>query len=369
MKPNARILVVDDQSIARRSVEALLLKENYHVDLAVDGAEGLAKAAELSPDTILLDVMMPGMDGYEVCRRLKANPLCQPIPVIMLTALSDQENLVRGLEAGADEFLTKPVGGMELRARVRSMLRLKEQHDRLVATMRLREDLSHMVAHDMRNPLAAVLGYAELLQHDPDLTLGPQQYASTIRQSAMRLKHFIDDFLLQAKMEHDRLVLNRTAVDFAPLVARVVENHALTAQSRNIALRVEIHPGARSPVLVDAALCERVVDNLLSNAIKYSPAGRSIVISAEPLAPNDAPGTPGAPGPQVRLRVADQGQGIPAEDRERIFDKYEIVALMEAKTAQIGLGLAFCRLVVDAHGGRIFVESNQPQGSIFTVEL
>ena len=366
MKPNARILVVDDQSIARRSVEALLLKENYQVDLAVNGAEGLAKAAELSPDAILLDVMMPGMDGYEVCQRLKTHPLLQAIPVIMLTALSDQENLIRGLEAGADEFLTKPVGGLELRARVRSMLRLKAQHDRLVATMRLREDLSHMVAHDMRNPLATVLGYAQLLQSDPGLASGPRQFAAAICQSATRLKHFIDDFLLQAKMEHDHLALNRTAVEFGGLVARVAESHALSAQSRNISIAADIRPGSLRPVQVDGTLCERVLDNLLSNAIKYSPPGRAITISAEPLPPN---GTPSAPGSQIRLRLADQGRGIPPEDRERIFDKYEIVALKEAKTAQIGLGLAFCKLVVDAHGGRIFVEPNHPQGSIFTVEL
>ena len=366
MKPNAKILIVDDEPSASKYVEALLVKENYRVAIAVDGVVGLAKVAEFMPDTILLDVMMPRLDGYEVCGRLKANPLYQSIPIIMLTALSDKENLIRGLDAGADEFLTKPIGGMELRARVRSMLRLKEQHDRLVETMRLREDLSHMVAHDMRNPLGAILGYAQLLLDGPGLKPSSQQYATRICQGALSLKHFIDDFLLQAKMEQDRLVLNRTAVEFAALVVRVTENHAFTARARHIALEVNIAPGSLPTVRVDAALCERVLDNLLSNAIKYSPPGRPIVISAEPLT---SAGAPAAPGAQIRLRVADQGPGIPAEHRERIFDKYEILALKEAETAQIGLGLAFCKLVVDAHGGRIFVEPNQPQGSIFTVEL
>jgi two-component system, sensor histidine kinase and response regulator len=366
MKPAAKILVVDDQAIARKSVEALLFNENYQVEFAADGAEGLAKVAELLPDTILLDVMMPGMDGYEVCQRLKSNPLFQAIPVIMLTALHDKQNLVRGLDAGADEFLTKPVGGLELRARVRSMLRLKQQHDRLVDIMRLREDLSHMVAHDMRNPLAAVLGHAQLLLNAPALNARAQEHAGEICKGAFRLKHFIDDYLVQAKMEHDHMVLNRTAVEFDRLVARVAENHALTAQSRNTPLTVAIRPGSLPPVQADAALCERVLDNLLSNAIKYSPSGHPIAISAEPLAHN---GDVAAPGAQIRLRFADQGPGIPSEYRDRIFDKYEIVVMKQANTAQIGLGLAFCKLVVDAHGGRLYVEPNQPQGSIFTVEL
>jgi signal transduction histidine kinase len=366
MKPNAKILIVDDEPSALGYLEALLLRDKYWVETALDGVQGLAKAAEFLPDTILLDVMMPRMDGYEVCQRLKANPLFQSIPVIILTALNDKRSLVRSLDAGADEFLTKPIDGLELGARVRSMLRLKRQHDQLVDIMRLRADLSHMVAHDMRSPLSEVMGYAQLLLAEPGLDSLPQQYATEICRGAVRLKHFIDDFLVQAKMEQHRVVLNRTAVEIDRLVARAIENQSLSAQSRNIPLIVDIPPGSLQPVQVDAALCERVLDNLLSNAIKFSPSGRPVVVSAEPLAQSGSEATPGS---QIRLRFTDQGPGIPPEHRERIFNKYEIVDLKQAQTSQIGLGLAFCKLVVDAHAGHLFVEPNSPQGSIFTVEF
>ncbi len=368
MRKQAVILIVDDEPIARKSIQALLQTEDYHIETAVDGNEALSMAAELMPDTIVMDVMMPGLDGYEVCGRIKANPRLRPIPVIMLTTLNDKQNLVRGLDAGADEFLCKPVGGLELRARVRSMLRLKKQHDQLVATMRLREDLAQMVAHDMRNPLASILGYAELVLLEAGLEEEPRKYAAEIHASAMRLKQFIDDYLVQAKMEEGRIKLNRTAVDVGRLIAKVKDNHAVVAQSKHVFIHVKVDEsgGLGRTVEVDAALFERLLDNLLGNAIKYSMAGTDIEVSAD----FPQPGDPAiAPGTCLRVRFADQGSGVPLEDRERIFEKYEIVALKHAKGSQIGLGLAFCKLVAQAHGGRIYVEPNQPRGSVFTVEI
>lgn len=368
MRNQPVILVVDDEPIARKSIQALLQADEYVIEGAVDGAEALAKIAEIQPDTIVMDVMMPGMDGYEVCSKIKANPQSQHIPVIMLTTLNDKQNLVRGLDAGADEFLCKPVGGLELRARVRSMLRLKRQHDQLLATMQLREDLANMVAHDMRNPLAAILGYTELLQLEPDLSEEPRKYVAEAHASALRLKRFIDDYLVQAKMEEGRIKLNRTPVDMVRLMAKVKENHAVVAQSKHVFIQVAIDEsaGLGKLVEVDAALFERLLDNLLSNAIKYSKAGSDVRIAIDYPKPGDSTA---APGSQLRVRFTDTGAGVPPEDRDRIFEKYEIVALKQAKGSQIGLGLAFCKLVVQAHGGRIYVEPNQPRGSIFTVEI
>src|SRR5512144_383903 len=157
------VLIIDDEHIARAGLEALLAGEGYRLEFATNGQEGLAMAAELVPDVILLDIMMPDMDGYEVCRRLRDTPKLRAIPIIIISALSDKESLVRGLDAGGDEFLSKPVTGLELRARVRSMLRIRRQHKELQYLLQMREQLANMVVHDMRTPLQVIMSYADLL--------------------------------------------------------------------------------------------------------------------------------------------------------------------------------------------------------------
>src|SRR5262245_5502577 len=134
MDKQAQILVVDDERTARDTLEAFLYPENYHLLFATNGFEALNCLQTFEPDVILLDVMMPGLDGYEVCQQIKANEAWRHIPLILITALNSKAEVVRGLDTGADEFLSKPVNGYELRARIRSMLRIKRQHDQLAAS-------------------------------------------------------------------------------------------------------------------------------------------------------------------------------------------------------------------------------------------
>ncbi|MEM7347188.1 MAG: hybrid sensor histidine kinase/response regulator [Chloroflexota bacterium] len=363
MHTPARILIVDDEAAARDTLGAFLSLDNYDVFFAADGLDALEQCARISPDVILLDVMMPGMDGFTVCERLKSDKRWQHIPIILASALSRKEDITQGIESGADEFLVKPISGFEVRVRVRSMLRIKQQFDELSSTLRLREDLASMIVHDMRSPLTSILGVSELMLFRGDFDDTQKKDIELIHKLSNRLNSFTNDLLMLAKMENDQIILNRSDCDANLLINETIESFKMLAESRAINLTVDLSEQDPPPISLDANLFRRVMDNLISNALKVSPPDSTLTLQVNhPIREPDQP-------PYLQVKVIDEGPGIAVEDRERIFDKFEIVALKQSGAPQIGLGLAFCKLVVEAHDGRIFVEDNYPQGSIFTLEL
>lgn len=359
------VLVVDDEPNGFAVIEALLHREGYDLFYVSSGSEALERLDAIVPDAILLDVMMPEMDGIEVCRRIKSDREHQHIPIIMVTALSSKEDLARCLEAGADDFISKPVNGLELRARVRSMLRLKQQYDALKATLQMREDMSNMVIHDLRNPVASILLSNELLLAHNHPQGKELQRLEVIRSSAQKLNSLINDLLMLAKMESGKLVLNPTKVDLNALATTVISDFQEISHSRDIRLEVKLSK-AEPWILADANLIYRVLDNLLSNAVKFSPKGSTIKVRID--CPKNSGGKGKDTSPKATIQVIDEGSGVSEELQQRIFEKFETGSAI-AGTFQIGLGLTFCKLVTEAHGGKISVSSNQPKGAIFTVEL
>ncbi|RME74524.1 MAG: sensor histidine kinase [Chloroflexi bacterium] len=359
MNDVSTILIVDDEQIARDVLEGHLHREGYMLVFATKGHEAFEYLEQVPPDLVLLDVMMPDIDGFEVCRRIKNDPRWRHIPVIMVTALGSKEDLVRGFDAGADDFLNKPVDAVELRARVRSMLRIKRQYDELQEALRLREDMAKMIVHDMRTPLTSIIGFSELMQMLDDLPEAACDYLERITEQAYRLEAFLNDMLLLAKMEAGQPLLHPSVVDPVQIIIAAIKAQKIVAESRRISLETDLPPGGRM-VTLDANLFRRVVENLLSNAIKFSPPEGRVTVRLRY--------TDGGPY-QLCLQVLDEGPGVPPDKREEIFDKYRIVDFQRRGVLQVGLGLAFCKMVVDAHQGRIYVEDNQPSGSIFTVEL
>ena len=364
-KPMPRILIVDDEPRTLYATEMLLYDEPYEVLFADCGASALALIAVQPPDVIVLDVMMPDMSGYEVAAKLKADPDLRAIPIILATALGRKEDVISGLEAGADEFLTKPIHGPELRARIRTMLRIKQQYDELQDNLRLREEMADMIVHDMRSPISALHIFIELLQRIEDLPPDALRLSERIRTQAYRLNSFLGDLLLMAKMNAGKLALQRSYVDPAILVEITAEQYREMAASRDIKLALDL-PDKAGEVLLDVRLMERVLDNLVSNALKYAPSGTAVTLRlAYPPAANGA-----ASGAQrMRLQVIDQGPGIPEEYQESIFDKYEVVHTQRDHGPQVGLGLALCKSVVDAHDGSICVTNQEPSGAVFTLEI
>lgn len=360
----ASLLVVDDEPDNFDVIEILLSGEPYQLYYAASGRRAIDRLPTIRPDVILLDAMMPDLNGLEVCQQLKADPTWQHIPIIMVTALNSKEDMAHCLEAGADDFVSKPVNCTELRARVRSMLRIKRQYDQLQmalksmqATLQWREDLSHMIVHDLRSPVSNILVTSELMLR-ADLSGRQQQRAERIMLAGQQLRFLTDDLLLMARLEAGKLSLNPTDTDPVTIAAQVLADFQPLAQEKSIQL-LDQFPAEGAALPLDRHLLHRICDNLLSNALKFSPPGSVVRVQLD---------YPAEPDIQIRLQIADQGPGVDAELHQRIFEKYEIGQLRQ-EIPQTGLGLAFCRIAVEAHGGKIRVTPNQPQGSIFIVEI
>ncbi len=361
-----KILIIDDQVDNFEIIEAFLSNDAYQLYYSSSGIKAFSLLETVEPDVILLDIMMPEMDGTQVCQCLKSNDLYKSIPIIMVTALDTKEDLAHALDQGANDFVTKPINSLELRSRVRAHLRTKSEHDELKKLLKLREealalreDLSNMIVHDLRNPLATIILAAGIVQRYMDrLDQKPliMQKIAQILESGHKLEEMIDGLLLMAKLESGKILFNATPTDLYELGVGVLQDFELVANSRQIQLISEL-PEPHRTVLTDATILRRVIDNLLSNALKFSPQGSQVTLSLEYLAEN-----------HFRVQVADTGQGINQTDKEKIFEKFEIGSLRK-NTSQTGLGLAFCKIAVEAQGGTLAIADNDPQGSIFMIEI
>jgi signal transduction histidine kinase len=354
------VLVIDDEPINFDVIEILLFKEGYELLYKNNGTEAIATLAEIKPDLILLDVMMPDMDGIEVCQLLKTNPQYQHIPIIIVTALSDKEDLARCLDAGADDFVSKPINSAELRARVRSMLRIKSQYDRIQETMRLREEMMQTIVHDLRNPLIGIMLGCESLK-SANMNERSKKRIDQIGTTIDQMRLLIDDILTIGRIEAKKLILNYTKIDITAMTKSVIDDFAPLAISKQIQLVGEWSP---EPAYIsgDKHLIRRVFDNLIDNAIKFSPQKSAILLKVECLPEN--------PDRQdlIKIQVIDSGIGVSPEQKQVIFERYEVGNIVFG-VSQIGLGLSFCKMTIEAHHGVISVTNNQPKGAIFTILL
>lgn len=358
------LMIVDDEPSNFYVLEALLFKENYQLSMVESGEEALRAVKKTPPDLILLDVMMPGMNGIEVCQQLKTQEHSRLIPILMVTALDAKADMAACLEAGADDFLSKPVNGIELKARVRSLLRLKQQQDEIqqalstqCAISQLREDMASMIVHDFRNPLHAILVGCELLKNT-ELQPPQLRQLNKIDQAQKQLLNLTNDLLLMSKVDAGRLIVYPEPTELNELVQASFEDWETLAQRKQLTFVLDAPPTG-CMITADPKLLRRMIDNLLSNAIKFSCERTQVTVQLEP-SPHDSS--------YMNIHVIDQGIGVDEAVRQQIFQKYNIGTAIEG-VSQLGLGLAFCRMVVDAHGGRLLVRDNLPQGAIFTVSL
>lgn len=369
-----RVLVVDDESATRELLRSQLHADDIEVVEASGGHEAIQRLPELAPDVILLDEIMPDLDGYEVCRRLKHSLSYRHIPIILLTEQESVADRMRGLEAGADEFIAKPAQRMELQSRVRTMLRVKTQYDELERLLELRQALSYMIVHDLRNPLAAVTLYLQLLKRKGGVAPDQIRYLDLALSESQKMSNFLDDMLMLAKMERGKLTLTRSTLYVDRIINQVREKFNPLAEAQGVVLAAHMIEQPY-PLLADVTLFQRVVENLVANALKFAPQQSTITIEIEyPQLPSQhtesarQPAT-GQETAQLRVSVLDQGRGIPPDDMVRMFDQYEAVYMKEHGKSELGLELAFCRMVAEAHGGRIYAGNNPDRGAVITVEL
>lgn len=362
------ILVVDDNEANRTLARHALEDEGHHVVLAASGAEALACFAEQVPDCILLDVRMPGLDGFAVCEQIRERGF--DTPVIFLTALRDVDTFDRAMKVGGDDFLTKPVNPAELVVRVQAGLKLRRlraelrehyellrhQRDVLLRVQLQKERLMAFLVHDLKNPVNSMDLQAQMLMRSKEATPSIVDRASKIRNEARYLTRMLLNLLDLGKADEGHLSPRQTEVQLASLLDAVFSELELGALERQVSLQ---HSLSVATVRADEDLLHRALTNMVENAIRHAPRDSRVEVRSL-----ERQG-------QVELRVSDEGAGVPAELRERIFEPFMQVETGDSLTLSRngrGLGLAFCKLVGEAHGGRIWVEDGEP-GAVFCLAL
>lgn len=362
LSPAASVLVVDDTIENLRLLSDLLGEQGYDVRAVTSGRQALQAVEHDLPELILLDVTMPDMDGFEVCRRLKATDRAKDVPVIFLTALVDTADKLRAFNAGGVDYVTKPFQFEEVLARVkthvalrRAQLALTVSYERLRALEQLRDDLVHMIVHDMRSPLAALQLDLNLMKRSATVLSGDSPDAlDAALASAGRLNRMTDELLDVSRLEQGRMPIERGAWNLTEMAHDVRSSFQNLDRGRTI----EIESVGQVQATCDGSLVRRVLENFVSNGIRHTPPGSRINITL-----TNQPG-------RVRVSVQDEGRGVPPEARQKIFEKFGTVAARHERTYHsIGLGLAFCKLAIEAQGGTIGVDSSIPVGSTFWFEL
>jgi signal transduction histidine kinase len=359
----ARILVVDDDAIARRSLRAMLERGHYLVEAVGGGAEAIKIIPVYRPELILLDILMPGMDGLETCRQIRALPGGDLLPIIFLTADERPETHADAFRAKGDDFLRKPVFPTELIVRIRSLMRLKRlqaeiqaERDALIDSQKQKEQLFEFIVHDLKNPLATIQVGLDLISDRGDNPPSTQLQLLRVRETAQGMTRMIQNILDIGRAEQMGLELRRTKIGLREWIPGLLREVEYRAQRLNQSMTWECPDDLE--IEADQDLLRRVVLNLLDNAMKYSPSGAKTRLEVVPSEIG------------VLLKVLDEGQGIPEHMREAIFDKFMRLEEEGAKVrSSSGLGLNFCQVVAEAHGGRIWVEENEPKGSTFILEL
>lgn len=352
--PGATILVIDDHEDNLALLEQLLSSRGFGVLTALDGATGLALAQGRRPDLILLDLAMPGMDGFEVLARLRADRTTARIPVIILTAnFRDPHMIDKGLSLGATEYLTKPIQTEELVVRLKGALRLAEVERQLEA---LRRDFASMLVHDMRAPLEGVRLVLATLKQQETAESSKRELLGDALVALENVGELMDELLQANRLEDEGFSASLKPVAVAEVADKSLRALRPVAELRGLGLRTQDLEGLPR-VLADGALLKRVFDNLVSNALKFTQEGE---IRVEGSVQED----------QIRVAIRDTGPGIPQADIGRIFDRYfHIARRQQSRYGSLGLGLAFCERAVAAMGGKIGVYSEEGRGSEFWFTL
>ena len=356
--PPKKILIVDDNPTNIDVLFLHLQHAGYTVLVAANGADAIISAQNAQPDLIILDILMPGIDGFEVAAQLGSISTTSSIPIIFMSALTDITNKIKGFEVGGVDYITKPFQHRELLARVHTQLTLRQQQQELeIRAQELQEkneDLdafAHTVAHDLKNPLQVILTYTELLQQVETLSPKGEKYTDTIIDTVLKMHNIIEELQRLAWIRKDKI--NITPVN--------MHHHVEQALLRLQTMIDEHKPDIQIPEQCPTALgygpwVEEVWMNYLSNGIKYG--GTPPIITLGGKDQGDG---------YIRFWVHDNGQGVPPEDHARIFEK--AVQLEGESSHGYGLGLSIAKRIVEKLGGEVGVNSANGQGSEFYFTL
>ncbi|HIJ84547.1 MAG: two-component hybrid sensor and regulator [Magnetococcales bacterium] len=359
METRPRLLIVDDQPDNIRLLRHALENE-YLIHTAKDGLSALASAREdPQPDIILLDIMMPGMDGFEVCRHLKGDPETALIPVIFLTSLVDPMHEVAGLELGAADYLTKPFNLPVVRARVKTHLeivknhrQLENQNWQLLESQKLRDELESITRHDLKSPLAVILGFIQLMLHEK---MSPSQiFLEQMEKAGLQMLEMINGSLDLYRIEQGVYAYHPTGIDLSRLMDRVIGERHITARRRQVQI-VRIMPDAEmasSQIMAEELLGYSMLANLLDNALEATPKGGKVTLSLR------------CEKDWLVLKLTNPGV-VPEAIRDRFFDKF----VTFGKRKGSGIGTYSARLIARLFGGDITMHTDETEGTVLTIRL
>ncbi|MGH1364273.1 MAG: hybrid sensor histidine kinase/response regulator [Calditrichia bacterium] len=370
----AKILIVEDNQESIDLLVYFLKPAGYELFTAKDGLEALTEVKSENPDIVLLDAMLPKLNGYQVCRRLKRNSDTMHIPIIMITALKELKDKLKALEVGADDFVTKPFDSIELLARVKSLLRLKDYHDTLLKRNRqlvqqqkilerenlLKKELTNLIVHDMKNPLFVIQGNLQMMTmvRENENNFDEEKYAQRIERSSKGLHRMILNLLDISRLEQETLELQYSTIDLHQLLRETISY--LKDNPQHVNKKCVLHLARILPhPQVDKALFERVLDNLFVFLFKNAPDYTEITVRSSI---NDEG--------VIELSVSHQGRPIPKDIHEKLFSKLAQPELRDAgfKLTR-GLSLIFCKLALQAHNGDIRVDPAFRGGTRFIISI
>ena len=369
---NSLLLIVDDTPANLRLLSHVLSKEGYKFVEATDGKEALEMAEKHKPDLILLDIMMPGMSGFDVIKKLKKNELLEDIPIIFLSSLTETDDKVEGFRSGGVDYITKPFQKEETLARIKAHLQirfLQKQLNERINILREREvelsrlnqkkdDLVRTVSHDIKNPLTGIIGLVKLMRDSDKISAEEQkQMLSVIEDSGNNLLNLVRDVLDREAKKTESEELDYSEAKISELLTRVVSMHKAKALVKDISLEYSISPSSLS-ILIDQSKIEIAINNLVANALKFTPSGGNIYVEVK------------KEKEFIKFEVRDTGIGIPEKMQDDLFrDSKKSSRLGTSGEVGTGLGLDIVQLYVELHKGKIWVESTLNKGTSFFIEI
>lgn len=347
------ILLVDDTPANLSVLADCLSDAGYSLLVAEDGEDALALTARNAPDLILLDVMMPGIDGFTTCRRLKERAETRDIPVIFMTALADTTEKLKGFEAGAVDYITKPIQHEEALARVNTHLTIRRLQRELQQQLALKERFMRFASHDLRNPLCLILMSGELAKRKkpaPEIA----EYLDSIHASAKQMQRIVDTFL---DLRRSGAQSTAGRCDLNLLATAVVAQQEPAAESKHTLLSLELAE-ALPPARANAGHAYQALTNYVSNALKFTPPGGRVVVRTRQA------------GLRARIEVADNGPGVPVAERDALFTEFARLSPRPTGGEEShGVGLSIVKQLVESLGGAVGAEFPAEGGAVFWFEL
>ena len=357
------VMIVDDTP-ANIEILSESLGDESELFFATSGADALELIRADKPDLILLDIMMPGMDGYQLCGILKGDPSTRDIPVIFVTAMIGEEEEIKGLELGAIDYLTKPISPHIVRARVKNHLELKRYRDLLEtlanAADRAKKEFLRSVSHELRTPLTPIIGMTDLVL-DTEEDDNKRKYLTMVQKSALRLLGIVEDLIETSRLEGEGIAPDNSPFLLRAFLDAVVMEAKALAGGKGLEFRSFLDPALPEAVVSDQGMLHKVLTMLLNNAVKFTPAGevalevRQLEVAGEPM---------------LQISVSDTGIGIEKGDLEKIFSDFtQSDGSITRSFPGLGLGLTLARRMTELMDGSIWAESAPGGGSLFQVQV